>query len=78
MSFQDDQVIMAASGRGLPLIGTVVTHIVGFCSTSTDTERRIQAIQQNTADMLEEQRVENERTRERQRDQLNTRLAETL
>ena len=76
MSSQDVQVIMAASGGGLPLIGTVVMRIVGFRSTSADTERQIQATHQNTAGILEQQRVENERTRERQSDQLNTKLAE--
>lgn len=74
MSSQDVPVTIVASVSGLPLIGTVVTKIIGFRPTSADTKRQIQATQQNTADTLEQQRVENERTREQQRDQLDTTL----
>jgi hypothetical protein len=74
MSSQDVPAIIAASVSGLPLIGTVVTQVIGFRSTSADTKRQIQATRQNTADTLEQQRVENEETRDQQRDQLDTTL----
>ena len=74
MSSQDVPAIIAASVSGLPLIGTVVTQIIGFRSTSADTKRQIQAAQQNTADTLEWQCAENEKNREQQRDQLDTTL----
>ena len=76
MNSQDVPANIAASVSGLPLIGTVVTQIIGFRSTSADTKRQIQAAQQNTADTLEWQCAENEKNREQQRDRLNTRLAE--
>ena len=74
MNSQDVPTIIAASVSGLPLIGTVVTQIIGFRSTSADTKRQIQAAQQNTADTLEWQCAENEKNREQQRDQLDTTL----
>ena len=74
MNSQDVPANIAASVSGLPLIGTVVTQIIGFRSTSADTKRQIQAAQQNTADTLEWQCAENEKNREQQRDQLDTTL----
>lgn len=76
MSSQGVSAITTASVSGVTLIGTAVTQIIGFRSTISDTKWQIQAIHQDTAGTFEQQPVQNEETREQQREQVNTRLAE--
>src|SRR5215469_4765752 len=72
MSSQGVSAITTASVSGVTLIGTAVTQIIGFRSTKW----QIQAIHQDTAGTFEQQPLQNEETREQQREQVNTRLAE--
>jgi uncharacterized protein YjbI with pentapeptide repeats len=76
MSSQLVAAIIAACISGLTLIGTVVTQIIGFHSTKTNTEEQIQATQKNTADTLEQQREQLKQTLEQQREQLKQTLDE--
>jgi hypothetical protein len=54
--------IIAAGASILILIGTVIAQIIGFRSTKADTEQQIKAVCKDTADTLEQQREQIDKT----------------
>jgi uncharacterized protein YjbI with pentapeptide repeats len=68
--------IIAGSVGIVTLIATVIVQVVGFRSTKANTEQQITAAEKNTADTLEAQRVQLDRTLAEQRTRtLNERFA---
>ncbi len=68
--------IIAGSVGIVTLIATVIVQVVGFRSTKANTEQQITAAEKNTADTLEQQREQLDRTLAEQRTRtLNERFA---
>ena len=76
MSPEVTAAVIAAGVSVLTLIATVIAQVVGFRSSKADAERQISATQRNTADVIEQQREQLDRTLKAQSEQLDRALSE--